>query len=285
MASQRRDHDDLDADAWARAEDQFAHLRTVLPQDAVGHVAREVVRRLAFRMPKHGTGTTTPPAQDIARFVETLLAGPDTGAETFIAGLRRGGTSVREIYMSFIAAAARELGRRWDRDEISFAAVTTASGRLYRIIRGLRHVLDRTADLGPQDGRIVLALLPGDTHTLGSEMAADLLRRAGWTVDLSVGEDHDTVVARAEAARAAAIVLVANADRELAQLTRLVIGLRIVVPMTPVVLAGKILDMPDVARLCGVDDVVGSLEAVSDRLRRIVGDAAEPARRDPPPRN
>ena len=278
MASQQRDDDDLDRDAWARAQDQFARLQTVLPEPAVSNVAREVVRRLAFRMPRFGHGTDAPDAGSIAAFCASLTAPQDAEAERFIRNLRRSGNSVNTIYLSYIAAAARELGRQWDEDEISFAVVTMASGRLYRIIRGLRHVLDRVAPPQVEEDRVLLALLPGDTHTLASEMAADMFRRAGWEVDLSVDESHDTVVARAEAVRHAAIVVVANGARELPQLTRLVIGLRIVAPMTPVVLAGKILDTPDVAMLCGVDEVMTTLEGAPARLKAISGRDVGPGR-------
>ena len=269
MASQQRDNDDLDRVAWGRAQDQFQRLRTVLPEQAVSNVAREVVRRLAFRMPRAGQGTAPPDAADIARFCTALTDRHEEEAERFIQNLRRGGNSVHAIYLSYIAGAARELGRRWDEDEISFAVVTMASGRLYRIIRGLRHVLDRAGVDAPDDDRVLLALLPGDTHTLASEMAADIFRRAGWDIDLALGEDHDAVIARAETARLAAIVIVANDSRDLAQLMRMVIGLRIVAPMTPVALAGKVLSTPGVADLCGVDAVIATLESAPERLAKI----------------
>ena len=269
MASQQRDDDDLDRAAWMQAQAQFLRLQTVLPEPAIGNVAREVVRRLAFRMPRFGQGTSAPDAADIARFCAALTAPQDDNAERFIRDLRRSGNSVHTIYLSYIAAAARELGRQWDEDEISFAVVTMASGRLYRIIRGLRHVLDRTGMDAPDDDRVLLALLPGDTHTLASEMAADIFRRAGWDIDLAVGEDHDAVVARAETTRYAAVIIVANDGRDLVQLTRMVIGLRIVAPMTPVALAGKVLSVPDVADLCGVDAVIATLETAPERLAEI----------------
>ena len=270
MASERRDDDDLDHVAWMQAQDQFQRLRSVLPDPAISNVAREVVRRLAFRMPRVRQDVDTHDTNDIDRFCAALTAPEDQEeAERFVRDLRRRGDSVQTIYLSCIAAAARELGRRWDEDEISFATVTMASGRLYRIIRGLRHVLDRTGVDTPDDDRILLALLPGDTHTLASEMAADIFRRAGWDVDLSVGERHDAVIARAETTRFAAIVIVANDSRDLEPLTRMVIGLRIVAPLTPVALAGKILTTPQVADLAGVDAVIPTLETAPERLSEI----------------
>ena len=280
MASERRDDDDLDHVAWMQAQDQFLRLQTVLPENAVSNVAREVVRRLAFRMPRYGQGTSAPDAADIARFCSALTAPREEEAEHFIRDLRRGGNSVHTIYLSYIAAAARELGRRWDEDELSFAVVTMASGRLYRIIRGLRHVLDRTGMDTPDDDRVLLALLPGDTHTLASEMAADIFRRAGWDIDLSVGESHDDVIARAETTRYAAVVFVANDSSALAPLTRMVIGLRIVAPLTPVALAGKVLSVRDVADLCGVDAVIATLDAAPARLAEIARHAPSRGRHD-----
>ncbi|MFZ3581977.1 cobalamin B12-binding domain-containing protein [Loktanella sp. DJP18] len=283
MASQQRDDDDLDRHAWAQAHDQFQRLQTHLPEAAVGNVAREVVRRLAFRMPRFGAGTEAPEQTDIARFCATLTATHEEEAERFVRKLRRSGNSVQTIYLSYIAAAARELGRQWDEDELSFADVTMASGRLYRIIRGLRHVLDRDGPQTAEQDRVLLTLIPGDNHTLASEMAADLFRREGWDIDLSVGEDHDAVVTRADVTRFAAIVLVANGVHALPQLTRLVIGLRIVAPMTPLTLAGKILDTPGVAELCGVDAVITTLESAPQRLREIARQPAGPGSQPPVP--
>lgn len=274
MARQQREHDDLDREAWARAHTQFERLQTTLPAPVVSNVAREVVRRLAFRMPRFGHDTSAPDDAEITRFCASLTASQEEEAERFILNLRRSGNSVSTIYLSYIAAAARELGRQWDEDEISFALVTMASGRLYRIIRGLRHVLDQDGKRANREDRVLLTLLPGDNHTLASEIAADIFRRAGWDVDLSVGEDHDSVVARAETTAFAAVMIVANTVDELEQLTRLVIGLRIVAPMAPVVLAGKILSMPDVADLSGVDAVIDSLESAAEQLHAIVGNPA-----------
>ncbi len=268
-AVQTQHDDDLDRDAWMLAQAQFSHLQATLPPEAVGSVAREVVRRLAFRLPRQAEGNPAPDAADIARFCATLTAAHDDSAERFILNLRRGGQSTPTIYLSFIAAAARELGRQWDDDRLSFAEVTMASGRLYRIIRGLRHVLDQDGPRPDNARRILLALLPGDTHTLASDMAADLFRRDGWEVDLAVAEDHDSIIARADVARLAAVVIVSNDSRTVAPVTRLVVGLRIVAPMVPVVLAGKILDTAMVCELCGADAGLDSLENAVAQLRII----------------
>lgn len=280
MARQQRDKDDLDRAAWVQAHLQFERLQTHLPEDAVSHVAQEVVRRLAFRLPRYGAGTEGPTRADIIRFCSTLTAADDDPAERFIRNLRRAGSSAHTIYLSYIAAAARHLGEQWEEDEISFAEVTMASGRLFRIIRGLRYVLDRDGPQPADSRRILLAVLPGDSHTLASEMAADLFRRDGWDVDLAVGEDHDSIVGRADTTRFAAVVIVANAIRDIATLTRLVIGLRIAAPVAPLVVAGKILDAPDVAALCGADAAIASLDSAAARLRAITGLA--PPRDDGP---
>ncbi len=269
MARQQRNNDDIDLVAWAQANKQFARLQESLPEPAVSNVAREVVRRLAFRLPRYGSATESPTQDDIDRFCVTLTATQGDAAERFVRNLRRSGNSAQTIYLSYIAAAARTLGNRWDEDELSFAEVTMASGRLFRIIRALRHMLDREGPLTEESRSILLALLPGDTHTLASEIAADMFRRDGWDVNLAVGEDHDTVVARAEIRRFAAVVLVANNAGALEALTRLVIGLRIAAPVTPLVLAGKILDVPGAAELSGVDTVIASLDNAARELRDI----------------
>ncbi|SEN43655.1 Methanogenic corrinoid protein MtbC1 [Loktanella fryxellensis] len=270
MARQQRDDEHIDHAAWFQAQTQFSRLTTALPEAAVGNVAMEVVRRLAFRMPRFGEGEDGPDAAEIDRFCTALTAPDEDAADRIVRNLRRSGNSANTIYLSYISAAARVLGTRWEEDEMSFVEVTLASNRLFRIIRGLRHVLDQAESTLAGDGsRVLLALLPGDSHTLGIEMAANIFRRGGWHVDLSMGEGHDDILHRAETARFGAVVLVANVCADVGALTRLVVGLRIVAPVVPVVLAGKVLDTQDAAELCGVDAVLDDLDQAAEKLRTI----------------
>jgi methanogenic corrinoid protein MtbC1 len=212
-----------------------------------------------------------PTEEEITDLCAALLSEEETGGDRIILAARRDGVPIDVIHLGYVASAARRLGQLWVDDQISFVDVTLASGRLYRIIRGLRHIIDKKAVPSADTKSVLFALAPGETHTLGIEIAADLFRREGWDVALSVGEGRDEVVAQTQSQHIDAVVLVAQADRSLADVVALVLAIRITQPYTHVVVAGNIVDnVDDVGNLVGADAVIGDIEhAVSD-LEKII---------------
>jgi len=185
--------------------------------------------------------------------------------------LTRQGASADVIYLGYVAGAARRLGTMWETDEISFAQVTVATSRLYRIIRGMRHVIDNAAFGQVADRHVLFALVPGDTHTLGIEIASDMFRRDGWDVEMSVGETQDELVARSANERFQSVVLVAHSEQSLPSLISIVLALRITQPMAYIVVAGNIVGIrDDVSALVGADDAIPEIETAIERLRAII---------------
>lgn len=117
----------------------------------------------------------------------------------------------------------------------------------------------------------MFALVPGETHTLGIEIATDIFRREGWDVDMMVGLDHDMLVDHSDRRSYRAIVLVANSDTMIEPLTRLVLALRISHPLSHVVVAGNILDhYPNISSLVGTDAVIKDIETAVKQLRDVL---------------
>ena len=252
MAKTSLDDGVFDRSAYQNATQQLRMVETELPQDAISNLAREVVRRLAFRMPRHENVADLPTQSEIDLLCAALLSGDDRAADQFILAARRDGVDTAAISRGYVAGAARKLGQMWDDDRISFIDVTLACGKLYGIIRGLRHVLAPQIIQGRETRPTLFALVPGETHTLGIEIATDHFRRDGWDVDMLMGLDHDAMVAEADLRHYEAIVLVANSDRMLEPLTRLSLALRITQPLAHIIVAGGILDHhPDILRLVG----------------------------------
>ena len=217
----------FDRSEYDKADQQFRLAGQKLPAATVEALAREVVRRLAFRMPRTASKEDLPTPSEIALLCTALLSTDEAAADRIILAARRDGVKIEDIYLGYVAGAARRLGSMWEEDEISFVEVTLASGRLYRIIRGLRHVLASTLSDGRDERPALFALVPGEDHTLGIEIATDLFRREGWDVDMSLGQAHDALLEQAEERSYRAIVLVAHSDRMIEPLTRLVLALRI----------------------------------------------------------
>ena len=264
----------FDRSAYQNATQQLRLVETELPQDAISNLAREVVRRLAFRMPRHENVADLPTQSEIDLLCAALLSGDDRAADQFILAASRDGVDTAAISRGYVAGAARKLGQMWDDDRISFIDVTLACGKLYGIIRGLRHVLAPQIIQGRETRPTLFALVPGETHTLGIEIATDHFRRDGWDVDMLMGLDHDAMVAEADLRHYEAIVLVANSDRMLEPLTRLSLALRITQPLAHIIVAGGILDHhPDILRLVGAEAVMADLDSAIVILRDVLGPA------------
>ncbi|ARU00499.1 cobalamin B12-binding domain-containing protein [Yoonia vestfoldensis] len=264
----------FDRSAYQNATRQLRLVETELPQNAVSSLAREVVRRLAFRMPRQDNAADLPTQSDIDLLCAALLSADDTAADQFILAARRDGVDPGAISRGYVAGAARKLGQMWDDDRISFIDVTLACGKLYGIIRGLRHVLAPQITQGRETRPALFALVPGETHTLGIEIATDHFRRDGWDVDMLMGLDHDALITEADLRHYEAIVLVANSDRMLEPLTRLGLALRITQPLAHIIVAGSILDHhPDILHLVGAEAVMADLDSAIATLRDVLGPA------------
>ncbi|WP_375254748.1 B12-binding domain-containing protein [Yoonia sp.] len=271
MAKAPMNDDAFDRVAYQEADQQFRLVSEKLPRQAVTSLAREVVRRLEFRMPRAAKKEEMPSTTGIDALCEALLSTHDRAADDMIVAARRDGVRLEVIYLGYVAGAARRLGQMWDNDEISFAEVTIASGKLYRMIRALRHVVAPAIAEDRDERPAMFALAPGETHSLGIEIATDIFRREGWDVDMLVGLDHDTLVARSETRSYRAIVLVANSDTMLEPLTRLVLALRISHPLSHLVVAGHILDHhPDISTMIGADAVIKDIDTAVSRLQEVM---------------
>ena len=263
----------FDRSEYARADEQFRLVKAELPEAAVSELAREVVRRLAFRMPATAKKKFLPEESELDLLCEALLSSDDRAGDQLILKARKEGVDIDLIYLGFVAGAARRLGEMWDADEISFIQVTLACGKLYRIIRGLRHVIAPSIIKDRDELPAMFALVPGETHTLGIEIATDMFRREGWDVDMMVGLDHDMLVDQSDRRSYRAIVLVANSDRMVEALARLVLALRISHPLSHLVVAGNIIDhYPDITTLVGADAVIKDIKTAVAQLRDVLVD-------------
>ncbi|MFU8824489.1 cobalamin B12-binding domain-containing protein [Yoonia sp.] len=275
MAKTSVNKEAFDESAYEHANRQMRLVKEEWHQDAISVLAREVVRRLAFRMPRADGPEALPTASDIELLCAALLSADEKAADQFILAARRDGVSPAAISGGYVAGAARKLGEMWDDDRISFIDVTLACGKLYRIIRGLRHILAPAITEGRETRPALFALVPGETHTLGIEIATDFFRREGWEVDMLVGLDHDALLEEADRRHYQAIVLVANSDRMMEPLTRLSLALRITQPLAHIIVAGSILDHhPDILNLVGAEAVMADLETAVATLRELLGKPA-----------
>ena len=270
MAQNSKQTPDLDREAYDSADAAIRLVAERLPQDRVFGLAQEVVRRLAFRLPSAAHRGGRANAADIDRFCEALLSRDDKAADQFILDIRQDGADIQTVYLNYIAGASRQLGAMWVSDDLSFMDVSLGTGRLYRIIRGLRHAIAPALLEGRTHTPALFALVPGETHTLGIEMAADLFRRDGGDVDVCIGKSHDEIMSLADDRHYGAIVLVANSDKMIPSLIHLSVALRISQPLSLFALAGNLIeDSPEVVTMVGAEMVISDIDVAIPELRRL----------------
>ena len=163
-------------------------LRAVLLAKAVEY---EIIPRLmlAHRVPhecaEHPlTNKQRVTPEDVALFAELVLHEEDRVVRDCVISLRDRGVPVESIFLDLLAPVARHLGEMWERDLCTFTEVTVGLGRLQKVLR------ENSVAFGQFNGshhstegrRILLMPCPGEQHTFGLSVVAEIFQRAGWDV-------------------------------------------------------------------------------------------------------
>jgi methanogenic corrinoid protein MtbC1 len=194
-----------------------------------------------------------------------LISDDDKAAAEMIIGVRAEGMAPEDIYLKYLAASARMLGKWWEEDRVSFVDVTVGTGRMYAIMRGMKHHFIPAFDLVEKSA--VFAAVPGETHTLGVRMAADLFRKDGWDIALKIGLDHDDLVSDIEKSPSSIVGLSVSGRHSVEALSRLVVALNICCPQAPLVVCGHdIEEIRPLLSLAGLDGVAGNVEEAKEQM-------------------
>ena len=122
------------------------------------------------------------PTESEAQAFQVLVLHRDTfECFEFVNRLRERGISLPDLYLGLFSPLARELGHKWENDELSFVEVTKAMGRLQSLV----HTFSQSGQtLHPIDAahRIVLASSPEEQHVLGMLIVSKLFEMEGWEV-------------------------------------------------------------------------------------------------------
>ncbi len=261
----------MDRDAFSRAHSIHQTQLEKLSSDAVSELAHEVLIRLSSRLVVDSPVTGAPDEQQLDEFCDALIGDNDTAAADMILQAQVDGTPMDAIYLGYLAESARRLGERWEDDLATFMELTLAAGRIYAIMRGLRRVLSKPV---PDSRRHALfAGMPGDVHTLGVTMAADMFRQKGWDIDLVMPKSHEDLVEAIKTCDHNIIGLSASRPELLVPLARLVVAARISKPNGFIMISGHIADMePDVVNLVDADSFATTVPAALAQLEQVIAD-------------
>lgn len=179
----------------AANSDKDGELRSLLLAQAVEY---QIIPRLmlAHRQshecaytPEHAFAAISP--QDVLEFTQLVLRGDDEEVQGRVNGFRELGVPVQSLFLDLFAPVARHLGDLWDQDLCEFTDVTLALGRLQRLLRDNTDLHQQPAKLR-EDGqafRIMLLPCPGEQHTFGLSLVAELFHSAGWDVSTDFSSD------------------------------------------------------------------------------------------------
>lgn len=256
------------------AAERLSSLGRRLPEDAVANVAQEVLSRVARRRASPSGAQTRIAAEDqIDHLSFALIDGGSDAGLLFIQALQGTGVGRESLCLDYLAEAARRLGAWWQTNDISLVDVTLGTSRIYAIL----HALDaqRPSRQLPKTREAIFVAVPGESHTLGVRMAADILREEGWSIDLLLGHEHEEMIDRAEQIQPAVIGLSSGGMATAGALARSVVGLRIAVPETRLLIAGRIVeDAPEVVADIAPEASAVTLDDAREALTRLWDDYA-----------
>jgi methanogenic corrinoid protein MtbC1 len=248
--------------------------RAVLPDRAVQLLADEVVTRLADRLKPDIDPARVTRGVPIDDFCRALMSQDADAAMAMVRQERLDGMPIEAIYLSTLAAAAERLGEWWVEDRVSFPQMSVAAGRIFEIMRHLRRMIPPPRDdIGPER-QALFATVPGELHTMGATMAADLFRNRGWEIDLRVGYEHEELM-QAVANRSYRVIgLSAGGVAGVVPLARCVVAFRITHPTARIFVSGAV-----VTEVPGINDIVG-VDGVATQVEETVRMVTELADRD-----
>lgn len=251
------------------ASNRLQVLTTHLPPKALQALAQEVVSRLSANLHVSKVANAPIAPEDIERLCSALVSDSPDSAGIMVAALRDKGTPIADIYQLHLAAAARRLGELWESDELSFVEVTIGASRILGIMYSLRDAFRATRVL--EEHLVVFAAVPGEKHTIGITMAADIFRRDGWEVELLLGASHDEIVEKVRLTDALVVGLTAHGARSLAPLVRLIAAIRIVNPAVYILVSGNIVDdADDLIELTGGDAFAKDIDTGLSEMERLL---------------
>lgn len=228
-------------------------------------LADEAVRRISRQQANVDALAQGPSHEDVEQLCVALTATDDHDAAAKIMNALAKTESREVIYLQYLAAASRMLGDWWMEDRVSFAEVTAATGRIFDLLRAMSVPPRPEAD--PRDVTVFFASVPGEKHTLGIRMAADLFRGDGWEIALRVGLSEDELVAEIGRQPRCIVGLSVGGRHSIDGLTSLVEALHKHCPGAVIVVSGQdIEEIRPCLEALAVDGVADGMDEAREQI-------------------
>lgn len=113
------------------------------------------------------------------RYLDFLQARDRGGALSLAGELARDGVPVQRILVDVVAAAQREVGRRWQAGSWSVTQEHAATAISESVVAA---VCGRNDDAGATRGSVAVACAENEWHALPARLVGEILRLSGWSV-------------------------------------------------------------------------------------------------------
>jgi methylmalonyl-CoA mutase cobalamin-binding subunit len=234
----------------------------------VGGLARQVLAALQTR-------STAPQGDDslcpdiLGELVTSVLGLGAFEGRSVVDDFLAAGISQTDLADRFVPAAARHLGDCWIEDDLSFARVTLAAGRLQQMLGELVQANDLLTPSDRMMPGVLVLTARNDQHTLGWKLLTLQIRRRGLAAravpGVSVDEGAELILQApydlvlVSASRLTSVEMVADIVARLrAQLA----------DVPPIVLGGIVTEqIGELCRLPDIDLITNSLDEALSRRR------------------
>ncbi len=206
-------------------------------------------------MPERVASYLAKPSEEhaLARgFLEALLC-LDTGvAREMVESALDSGMPLMQVYTEVIPPMMREIGRLWQRNEISVAHEHFCSAAVESIVSGFyRRIMSSRP---PRERSMMVVCVEGEQHELGARVLADVFELNGWrTSFLGANLPQRDLVTLMKEARPDLVALSAAMPTHLAKLASTIDAIRDASHI-PIMVGGYLFDgSPDLAEQLGAD--------------------------------
>lgn len=207
-------------------------------------------------------------AADLVReaFVTAIARNDALGAERAVLAAVEDGLPVRDVYLKVAQPALYEIGRGWERGELTVAQEHLATATVQSLIARLSVRLGAS---GKPRGRAIVACAPGELHAVGAHFVADFLEGDGWEV-LMLGPSTPLLALAdlVRVTRPAVVALSTTLGSNLPATAAVMTDLSSLDPRPLLVVGGAAFGGREIlAREFGADVYAADAEALRDRLR------------------
>jgi methanogenic corrinoid protein MtbC1 len=118
--------------------------------------------------------------EEMRLFVDLLLSKKRKEAANHMLLLLNQGVAIEKLYTDLLTTALREIGSRWQKNEISVVDVHVATDICRYIIMRLVDSIPIKTSLSH---RALVTCVPGEEHEMGAEIVENFLEMNGWAIE------------------------------------------------------------------------------------------------------